>query len=280
MPNDVRAGPDDESGSPGCSDEEHAALAKLMPFGTLADPRTLVALLSASVQDFDAEAIVLTQPAAAVALSWGSEDADCMVAIRVPNATNVTISFSGFEVDTFRSVRVYDGMSIAAPLIATLSEGDVPKPITSRSNALLLVVKREPSYQDAGGFTATYRVDNTPLEPSGGVPVASAVASACVPPKRRVSHMCRQCILATIAYVCGPRCAQERLHIMQDGPLLSASSCLPSLAEQLAVETVGRLEGAVARREPFGLSSEPSPLRNGPSLTDLHMPALSAQPLV
>jgi hypothetical protein len=278
MPNAAWAGPDDES--PRCSDEEQAALAKLTPFGTLTDPRTIVALLSASVQDFDAEAMALTQPAGAVALSWAFEDADCMVAIRVPDATNVTISFSSFKVDTFRSMRVYDGLSIAAPLIATLSEDDVPQPITSRSNALLLVVKREPSYQDAGGFTATYHADNAPLELSGGMPAGSAVASACVPPKRRVSHMCRQCILATIAYVCGPRCAQERLHMMQDGQVLSASSCLPSLAEQLAVEMVGRLEGAVARREPFGLSSEPSPLRNGPSLTDLYMPALSAQPLV
>jgi hypothetical protein len=283
-PNGVRAGPDDESGSPGCSDEEHSALAKLMPFGTLADPRTLVALLSASVQDFDAESMALTEPAGAVALSWASEDADCMVAIRVPNVTNITIAFSGFKGGTFRSVRVYDGLSIAAPLIATLTSDDASQPVTSRSKALLLVVKRDPGYQNAGGFAATYRADNAPLEPSGGLPVASAVVSACVPPKRRVSHMCRQCILTTIAYVCGPRCAQERLHIMQDEPSLSASSCLPSLADQLAIEKVGRLEGAIAQREPFGLSSDPSPLRNGPSLTDLYMPAIgsgqSAQPVV
>jgi hypothetical protein len=280
MPNAVRAGPDDASGSPGCSDEEQAALAKLTPFGTLTDPRTIVALLHASVQDFDAEAMALTQPAGAVALSWAVEDADCMVAIRPSNATNVTIEFSGFKGGTFRSVRVYDGVSIATPLIATLSDDAVSQPVTSRSNALLLVVKRDPGFNDAGGFTATYRADNAPPEPSGGVPAASAFASACVPPKRRVSHMCRQCILATIAYTCGPRCAQERLHIMQDGPLLSASSCLPSLADQLAIETVGRLEGAIAQREPFGLSSKPSPLRNGPSLSDLYMPALSAQPVV
>jgi hypothetical protein len=177
-------------------------------------------------------------------------------------------------------VRVYDGLSIAAPLIATLAIDDASQPITFRSNAALLVVKRDPGYHDAGGFTATYRADNAPLEPSAGAPIASAVASACMPPKRSVSHMCRQCILATIAYVCGPRCAQERLHIMQDGPLLSASSCLPSLADQLAIEKLGKLEGAVARREPFGLSSEPSSLHNGPSLTDLYMPALSAQPVV
>jgi hypothetical protein len=284
IPNALRAGPDDESGSLGCSDEEQAALAKLTPFGTLADPRTLVALLSASVEDFDAKAMALTQPAGAVALSWASEASDCMVAIRPPNATSVTLTLSGFEVGTFRSLRVYDGLSTAAPLIATLSNDDAPQPITFRSNALLLVVKRDPGSQDAGGFTAMYRADNAPLEPSGGVLAANAVPSACVPSKRRVSHMCRQCVLATIAYVCGPRCAQERLHIMQDGPLLSASSCLPSLADQLAIEKAGRLEGAVAQHEPFGLSSEPSPLRNGPNLTDLYMPAIgsghSAQPLV
>jgi hypothetical protein len=71
---------------------------------------------------------------------------------------------------------------------------------------------------------------------------------------------------------------------MHDGPSLSASSCLPSLADQLAIEKVGRLEDAIAQREPFGLSSEPYPIRNGPSLTDLYMPAIgsgqSAQPVV
>ncbi len=272
------------SASPGCSDEEQGALDALMPLSTLADPGTLVALLSSSVQDFAAEAMALTQPAGAVALSWAEADAECMVAIRPRNATNVTLAFSSFTYGTYRSVRVYDGLSIAAPLIATLTSEFSSQPITSRSNALLLVVKRDPNWSAAGGFTATYRADNAPLEPSGGVPAASATASACVPPKRRVSHLCRQCILATIAYVCGSRCARERLHIMQDGPLLSASSCLPSLANQLAIEQVGRLEGAVAQGLPFGFSSEPSPLRNGPSLTDLYVLAigsgLSAQPVV
>ena len=66
--------------------------------------------------------------------------------------------------------------------------------------------------------------------------------------------------------------------------MLSASSCLPSLANQLAIEKVGRLEGAVAERLPFGLSIDPAPLRNGPSLSDMYMPAIasgqSAQPVV
>ena len=64
--------------------------------------------------------------------------------------------------------------------------------------------------------------------------------------------------------------------------MLSASPCLPSLVQQLTIEKVGRLEGAVALRASFGLSSEPSPLRNGPRLTDLYMPAIGsgAQPVV
>ena len=63
----MRAGPDDESASAsrGCSDEEQGALAKLMPFSTLVDPRTIVALLSANVEDFDSEAMALTEPAGA-----------------------------------------------------------------------------------------------------------------------------------------------------------------------------------------------------------------------
>ncbi len=236
------------------------------------------------MQDFDAEAMALTQPAGAVALSWAEADADCMMAIRPRNATNVTLAFSGFEPETFRSIRVYDGLSMAAPLIATLRDDGASQHVTSRSNAVLLVVQRDPNWHYAGGFTATYRADTSPLELSEGAPATSSAVSACVPPKRRVPHTCRQCILATIAYVCGPRCAQERLHIFQDGPMLSASPCLPSLVQQLTIEKVGRLEGAVALRAPFGLSSEPSPLRNGPSLNDVYMPSIgsgqSAQPFV
>ena len=66
--------------------------------------------------------------------------------------------------------------------------------------------------------------------------------------------------------------------------MLSASSCLPSLADQLAMEKVGRLEDAVTERLPFGLSIEPPLLWKGPSLADLYMPAIasaqSAQPEV
>ena len=281
----ARAGRNDESAAPSCSDEEQGALAKLMPFSTLADPATIVALLSASVQDFDAETMALAQPAGVVALSWAEGDTDCMVAIRPRNATNITLAFSRFETGTLSFLRVYDGLSIAAPLIATLrSSDDSQQSITSRGNALLLVVVRDPDSEGAGRVTATYRADNAPLELSGGVPATAASASTCVPPKRHLSHECRQCILATIAYACGSRCAQERLHITRHGPVLSASSCLPSLANQLAIEKVGRLEGAVAERLPFGLSIEPPPLQNGPSLTDLYMPAIasgqSAQPLV
>ena len=116
----TRAGSDDESASasPGCSDEEQGTLAKLMPFVTLVDPGTMVALLSASVEDFDAEAMALTEPAGTFTLSFASADADCMVAIRPRSATNITLAFSPFEDDTFSYLRVYDGLSIAAPLIA------------------------------------------------------------------------------------------------------------------------------------------------------------------
>jgi len=181
----MRAGPEDESASasPGCSHEEQTALTKLMPFITLVDPGTLVALLSASVEDFDSEAMALTEPAGAFTLSLASVDADCMLAIRPRNATNITLAFSSFELGTFSNLRVYDGLSIAAPLIAVLRSTDSPRSITSRGNALLLVVVRDPDNNYAGEVTATYRADDAPLELSGGVPAASAIASACVPPK-------------------------------------------------------------------------------------------------
>jgi len=195
----VPSGSDDEAASPGCSAEEHSALAELIPLSTLADPGTLVALLSASVQDFDAEAMALTQPAGAVALSWVEADAECMMAIRPRNATNVTLAFSRFEASTFRSVRVYDGLSMAAPLIATLRDDGASQPVTSRSNAVLLVVQRDPDWHNAGGFTATYRADNS-LELSGGAPTNSSAVSACVPPKRRM--VCAGASIGSLACRC------------------------------------------------------------------------------
>ncbi len=64
------------------------------------------------MQDFDAEAMALALPAGVVALSWAEADADCTMAIRPRNATNVTLAFSGFEAGTFSSIRVYDGLSM------------------------------------------------------------------------------------------------------------------------------------------------------------------------
>ena len=53
------------------------------------------------------------QPAGDVALSWATEDTDCMLTIRAPNASqcyamNVTLALAGFNVGTFYSLRVYD----------------------------------------------------------------------------------------------------------------------------------------------------------------------------
>jgi hypothetical protein len=282
---DAGAGPDDESASPGCSDEEQSALAKLTPLSTLADPTTVIALLSGSVQHFDAGAMALTEPVGAVALSWADtgEDAECMVAIRPRNAANVTLTFTSFNLGNYGFLQVYDGSSTAAPLLATLTGNGLPLPVTSRSNAMLLQVTRDPT-DVAGGFAGTYRIDNAPLESSTGALAASVAASACVAAKRAVSHMCRQCILATIAAVCGSRCVQERFHIMHDGPPPAPSHCLPSLAHRMAIEQAGRLEGVVSQLEPFGLSSEPSPLGPSLNITDLYMPAVvlgeSTQPVV
>ena len=268
----VLAGPDGETPL-GCSEEEQGALTKLMPFSTLAEPGTIVALLSASVHDFDAEAMALTEPAGAVTLSVTGADDACVFEIRPRNATNVTLTFTSFRLDN-TYLQLFDGSSKAAPLLATLTGNNLPQPVTSRSSSMLLVIR---TLADTGfvgdGFNATYRADTVPLIPlpSGGLPAASAPSSACAA-KRHVSHMCRQCVLATIASVCGSRCAQERLHLMHDGPFPPASRCLPSLAHQLAVEQVGRLEAAVAKREPFGLSSDVSASGTGPNLTDLYVP--------
>ena len=274
----VLAGPDDEFATPVCSEEEHGALEKLTAASTLADPQTIVALLSASLQDFDAEAMALTEPAGAVALLVTEADEECVVAIRPRNATNVTLVFTSFGLGNYGYLHVYDGSTAA--VLATLTGDNLPQAVTSRSGAMLLVLTRDPS-DNGGGYTATYRADTATLDSerleASGAP--SVVASACVAAKRPVSHMCRQCILATIASVCGPRCAQERLHITHDRPSPVALRCLPSLADQLAAEQAGRLEGAVSRLEPFGLSSEPSQLAAGPNLTDLYMPVVgSGQP--
>jgi hypothetical protein len=284
MPNAVLAGPDDPSAPPGCSDEEQHALARLTATSTLADPQTIVALLGASVQDFDfdSEAMALTELAGAVAITVAEADEECVVAIRPRNATNVTLAFTSFGLGSFGYLRVFDGLNTAAPLLATLTGDELPQAVTSQTSAMLLVLTRDPNF-DGAGFTAMYRADTVTLEPSGGLPAASVAASACVAAKQPVSHMCRQCILATIASVCGSRCAQERLHIIHDGPAPLPSGCLPSLALQLAVGQVGRLEGAFLQREPFGFSSE-LPV-TGPNLTDLYMPAIglggpSTQPVV
>jgi hypothetical protein len=235
------------------------------------------------MQHFDAEAMALTEPVGAVALSLGDTDAECILAIRPRNATNVTLTFTSFNLGDYGFLQVYDGSSTAAPLLATLTGNDLPQPVTSRSNAMLLQITRDPT-DLAGGFAATYRIDNAPLESSMGMLAASATASACVAAKRSVSHMCRQCILATIVAMCGSRCLQERFHIMQDGPSPAPSRCLPSLAHRMAIEQVDRLEGVVSQLEPFGLSSEPSPLGPGLNITDLYMPAVvlgqSTQPVV
>ena len=122
------------------------------------------------------------------------------------------------------------------------------------------------------GFNATFRAGNELRESFESLPAASA--TTCVAAKRTVSHTCRQCILATIAHICGSRCAQERLHVILDGPLPPALRCLPSLADQLTLDQVGKLEHAISLEMPFGLSSAPSLLGSGPSLTDLCMPRI------
>ncbi len=74
----------------------------------------------------------LPEPEGVFTLSLASVDADCMLAIRPRNATNITLAFSRFELGTFSNLRVYDGLSIVAPLIAVLRSTDSPRSITSQ----------------------------------------------------------------------------------------------------------------------------------------------------
>ena len=163
MQHAVLAGLDEELASPRCSDEEQHALAKITAACTLAKPHTIIALLSASVLDFDPEAMALTEPTGTVTLSVAEADEECMVAIRPRKATNVTLTFTTFDLGNYGYLRVYDGSNTAAPLLTTLFGDDLPKAVTSQSTAMLLVLRRDPS-DNGGAFSATYRSDTAPLE--------------------------------------------------------------------------------------------------------------------
>jgi hypothetical protein len=70
----------------------------------------------------------------------------------------------------------------------------------------------------------------------------------------RLSAECRRCTLATMGSVFGAEFVAERLHVMVDEPTV-ASVCLASLASRMASEQASQLVEAVARREPFGLTT-------------------------
>ena len=82
------AGLEEELASPRCSDEEQHALAKITAACTLAKPHTIIALLSASVLDFDPEAMALTEPTGTIALSVAEADGECMVAVLDDTSTS------------------------------------------------------------------------------------------------------------------------------------------------------------------------------------------------
>jgi hypothetical protein len=191
--------------------------------------------------------------------AYGTKITECSWLIAPPNASNVTLEFSSFATkEHYDYVKVFAGLDSNGVMLASLTGTKLPSPITSLSGSMFVLLKLDTESSGLGnlmGFSATYRADNAPP----GVGASEELSShVCLPADARisVSSACRLCILATIADVCGEGCAQQQLHLVAElrGGLPSPSPCLPALGTRLRSEQAGRLEIALARGEPFGLT--------------------------
>jgi hypothetical protein len=191
-----------------------------------------------------------------------SNFANCTWTIRVPGARNVTLTFSEFDMETdYDFVYVYDGLSVNSTLLARLtgqqlSGSSLPKPVTSSSGSMLIVLLADAA-SIAAGFEATYRTDNAPADAQ---PIAEPGSSVCTPaasPLRVVSAACRLCVLATVASVGGERFIEDDLHIVLESSLkkIPVSPCVPALAQRLRSEQMVRLGRALAGTGPVALVS-------------------------
>ncbi len=80
---------------------------------------------------------------------------DCSWLVQAPSGNQVTLSFSAFNTEANNDVvRIYDGGSSAAPLLAQYSGATIPASVTSTGNQLYVTFTTNGSVS-AQGFTAT-----------------------------------------------------------------------------------------------------------------------------
>ena len=233
-------------------------------------PDTIATLLSASVNVVKPK---LTAPAGLLSNGEGYPAyASCTWSIAPFGAASITLSFTEFSLEEdYDYVYVYDGLSMDDPLLAELTGGTVPPPVTSTGGSMLIVLMADGETHERG-FEAAYRADNAP---AGVVPSWQEGAGVCQEATYRdyVSFPCRLCVLATVSSVCGDNCITDHMHIVDRtkvSRLVRPAPCLPALSLRLAGEQGMRLGDALERSEPFGLSlaSPQDPL----NLTDLYLP--------
>jgi hypothetical protein len=71
------------------------------------------------------------------------------------SVNNIMLNFLQFRTDTNDFVTVYDGDSITAPVLGSFSGGDLPDPVSSTGNSMLVVFEGGPDVTDEG-FLASF----------------------------------------------------------------------------------------------------------------------------
>ena len=84
------------------------------------------------------------------------------------------------------------------------------------------------------------------------------------------SAPCINCILQTVAFVCGDECIRSMLHISFLAAEIQASACVPELADQLIADQGARFSEAVLSQHPIGISSATK------AVNDLYLPSAAA----
>jgi hypothetical protein len=208
-------------------------------------PDTIATLLSASVNVVKPK---LTAPAGLLSNGEGYPVyANCTWSIVPFGAASITLSFTEFSLEEdYDYVYVYDGLSMDDPLLAELTGGIVPPPVTSTGGSMLIVLMADGETHERG-FEAAYRADNAP---AGVVPSWQEGAGVCQEATYRdyVSFPCRLCVLATVSSVCGDNCITDHMHIVDRTKVskqVRPAPCLPALSLRLAGEQGMRLGDAL-----------------------------------
>ncbi|NVO19352.1 MAG: C10 family peptidase [Bacteroidetes bacterium] len=120
---------------------------------------------------FCAGSTILTAPYGDFSDGSGSNNynnnATCKWKIQPPYATDLTLSFSSFDLEENDQLLVY---SIGTPstLLATLTGNQIPDPIVSPTSGLLVMFKAN-GYNTAGGFNAHYTTSNVGVDKLTGI---------------------------------------------------------------------------------------------------------------